>query len=121
MNITTPGNTVTTGSSIELTNEQADIQESYVKLGPLFAYAGQDMAVMTYKVSELLKVEMKESSSPVQFKDSSMISSYAVNAISAMRKSGIINGVGNDNFAPKNNATRAQAAVIIYQVFKPAQ
>jgi hypothetical protein len=45
MNITTPGNTVTTGSSIELTNEQADIQESYVKLGPLFAYAGQDMDV----------------------------------------------------------------------------
>ena len=85
------------------------------------AITRQDMAVMTYKVSELLKVEMRESSSPVQFKDSSMISSYAVNAISAMQKSGIINGVGNDNFAPKNNATRAQAAVIIYQVFKLAQ
>ena len=81
------------------------------------AITRQDMAVMVYKVSELLKVEMKETNSQAQFKDSAKISAYAVNAISAMQKSGIINGVGNDNFAPKNNATRAQAAVIIYQVF----
>ena len=81
------------------------------------AITRQDMAVMVYKVSELLKVEMKETNSQTQFKDSAKISAYAVNAISAMQKSGIINGVGNDNFAPKNNATRAQAAVIIYQVF----
>ena len=85
------------------------------------AITRQDMAVMVYKVSELLKVEMKETNSQAQFKDSAKISAYAVNAISAMQKSGIINGVGNDNFAPKNNATRAQAAVIIYQVFNLAK
>ena len=85
------------------------------------AITRQDMAVMVYKVSELLKVEMKETNSQTQFKDSAKISAYAVNAISAMQKSGIINGVGNDNFAPKNNATRAQAAVIIYQVFNLAE
>ena len=85
------------------------------------AITRQDMAVMVYKVSELLKVEMKETNSQAQFKDSAKISAYAVNAISAMQKSGIINGVGNDNFAPKNNATRAQAAVIIYQVFNLAE
>ncbi len=85
------------------------------------AITRQDMAVMVYKVSELLRVKMEETNSPVQFKDSSNISAYAAEAISAMQKAGIINGVGKDNFAPKNNATRAQAAVIINQVFNLAK
>lgn len=34
-----------------------------------------------------------------------------------MQESGIINGVGNNRFAPKDTAARAEAAVIIYRLF----
>ena len=47
------------------------------------------------------------------FTDQSTISSYAVNAVAWARENGIINGMGGNRFAPKNNATRAQVATIL--------
>ena len=53
-----------------------------------------------------------------QFNDDEEISDYAKSAISFLSAMGIINGVGDNNFAPKDNATRAQAAVIIYAAYQ---
>ncbi len=53
---------------------------------------------------------------PFTFTDEDSIASWAMDAVSALRLSGIIQGIRNDDdtmrFAPKNSATRAQAAAI---------
>lgn len=53
MGSTSPGGITVThnGSTVEFANNQADASEAYVKLGPLFAYAGQDMDVETQTTS----------------------------------------------------------------------
>lgn len=76
----------------------------------------QDMAVM---VHNLLK-SANEAINPLytEFADDEDISDYAKPAVSSLSAMGIINGVGDNMFAPKDNATRAQAAVIIYAAYK---
>lgn len=68
----------------------------------------QDMAVMIKRAAKL----SAETSEDV-FADDSDISDYAKDAVYIMRALGIINGVGDNNFAPKMPANRAQAAKII--------
>ncbi|MBQ4110943.1 MAG: S-layer homology domain-containing protein [Clostridia bacterium] len=68
----------------------------------------QDMAVMLYRA-----LNMKNSTGD-KFLDDSEISDYAKDAVYTMRSKGIINGIGDGKFAPKNNATRAEAAKIIF-------
>lgn len=51
------------------------------------------------------------------FDDDMLIPSYAKIPVYALVKLGIINGMGNGNFAPMANATRAQTAKIIYSAF----
>ena len=50
------------------------------------------------------------------FTDEGDISDYALNAVKAMAKAGVINGYEDGTFQPKTNATRAQAVVIIYRM-----
>ena len=52
------------------------------------------------------------------FADESVISGYAKSAVYDMRGAGIINGMGNGEFNPKGNVTRAQAAKMIYEIVK---
>jgi hypothetical protein len=47
------------------------------------------------------------------FADKNSVSSFAVNAVDTIYRFGIINGVGNNTFAPKNTATRAEVAQIL--------
>ena len=68
----------------------------------------EDMAVMAFKASGLS--QKGDSSS---FSDFSEISEYARDAVAAMKEHGIITGRGNNEFAPKAYATRAEAAKII--------
>ena len=41
------------------------------------------------------------------------IAEYAKDAVETLYASGLLNGVGDGRFAPRDNMTRAQAAVII--------
>ena len=50
------------------------------------------------------------------FADTENISGYAREAVSALYGMGVVNGVSETAFEPKANATRAQAAKIIYAV-----
>lgn len=72
----------------------------------------QDMAVMLYRTFEMLGMDL--SGGTTVFEDSNEISDYAKAAVSALEKLGIINGMGDNTFAPGANATRAQAAKVIY-------
>ena len=68
----------------------------------------QDMSVMIYRALNLLTTDSAE-----KFSDDADISDYAKDAVYKMRTLGIINGVGDNMFAPKIPASRAMAAKII--------
>lgn len=74
----------------------------------------QDMAVMMYRAAQVANLELKNGAELI-FTDADKISDYAQEAVSAMAKAGIINGFEDGSFSPKTNATRAQAAVVIYR------
>ncbi|WP_139997156.1 S-layer homology domain-containing protein [Paenibacillus paridis] len=76
----------------------------------------QDMAVMAYRVSELLKLKPGSGASTAAFADQAAISSYALEAVDVMQAASIIEGMGSGVFDPKGAATRAQAAVIIHKL-----
>ena len=76
----------------------------------------QDMCVMAYNVLKALGREV--ANGEMVFADAAEISEYAKGPVSALNKAGVVNGVGNNKFNPKGNATRAEAAVIIYKVLK---
>ena len=78
----------------------------------------QDMAVIIYRAAELLNISLDETKSFKNYVDSAEITGYAADAVEKMSKAGIINGLGDGRFAPKNNATRAEAAKMIYNVLK---
>ena len=77
----------------------------------------QDMAVMSYRAAQSAKISLSGSVGATEFTDKSDISSYAVDAVSAMQGAGIINGLGDGKFAPAGQSTRAQAAAVIYRLF----
>ncbi len=67
----------------------------------------------------LEKYNMKADFSMTEdFADETEISSYAKDSVKKMKFYGIINGVGENMFAPKANATRAETAKIIYGLAK---
>ncbi|MEV5025658.1 S-layer homology domain-containing protein [Paenibacillus sp. LPE1-1-1.1] len=76
----------------------------------------QDMAVMAYRAAQHLKLGLSGHASSGAFADQAAIDGYAVEAAEAMQAAGIIQGMGGRVFAPKAQATRAQAAVIIHKL-----
>ena len=76
----------------------------------------EDMAVMIYNVMKALGTEFD--TVKTDFADYDKISDYAKEAVGALTAKGIINGVGDNMFAPKSTATRAQAAVLVYAIIK---
>lgn len=90
------------------------------KLGIINGYEGnifkpndkitrQDMAVI------IKNAKFKDANaSAIKFTDVAEISDYALGAVSVLSGKGVINGMGDGNFAPKSFATRAQAAQMIY-------
>lgn len=73
----------------------------------------EDIAVM---VARALGKEINEYK--IEFTDADNISDYAVGSIGILCEAGIINGMGDGSFAPKQLCTRAQAAVIIYNMIE---
>ncbi len=76
----------------------------------------EQMATMVYRVIVSLELPMNDALK--LFDDDAEISDFAKTAVGSMAANGIINGVGNNRFAPLENAERAAAAVLIYNVMK---
>ncbi|MCH5212541.1 MAG: S-layer homology domain-containing protein [Oscillospiraceae bacterium] len=74
----------------------------------------QDMAVMVTRAAEAAGKTIPEVTGSKSFGDANRISDYAVDAVDTLVKAGIINGITDAMFAPLDNATRAQAAKILY-------
>ncbi|HIW31528.1 MAG TPA: family 43 glycosylhydrolase [Candidatus Paenibacillus intestinavium] len=77
----------------------------------------EEMAVMAYRASKLANVTLGTNGIVTPFADQSSIADYAVEGINAMQGAAIVNGKAADRFAPKDHATRAEAAKIIYSLF----
>ena len=75
----------------------------------------QDLAVILYKAA--LK-QGRVFTSKKTFGDDYQIADYAKEAVSYLAGEGIISGMGDNIFAPTANATRAQAAKLIYSLIK---
>ncbi len=75
----------------------------------------QDMAVMAYRT--LKGKDLADVRELNSFADSAEISDYAVEAVNKLYTSGVISGMGDNNFNPGGTATRAESAMIIYNLF----
>ena len=75
----------------------------------------QDIAAILMRVAN---GAISSSGNAEKFDDDDDISDYAKNAVYSLRENGVINGVSENEFAPKKNATRAEAAVMIDRFMK---
>lgn len=76
----------------------------------------QDMALMVLRAAEKAGKTFEEGE--ITSTDATEVADYAKEAVGKMMKAGIINGFSDNTFAPNANATRAQAAKIIYALIK---
>ncbi|UKS28495.1 S-layer homology domain-containing protein [Paenibacillus sp. HWE-109] len=81
----------------------------------------QDMAVIIYRAAEMLNAGLTQSEPDAPFADQAQISGYALEAVTAVRQSGIASGMSGNIFAPKAPSTRAQAAAVIYRLYLGAR
>lgn len=89
------------------------------KFNPNSRITRQDMAVIIDRyVEKLAPKKLENVNDKVDFTDNSSISSYAADAVASMQQAGIISGKGANNFAPKDNATRAEACKMLAMVMQ---
>lgn len=77
----------------------------------------QDMAVLIMRAAEFAGAELEENTN-LTFADAESISGYARDSVSVLCNAGIISGMGDNCFVPDGNATRAQAARMVYELIK---
>ncbi|MEL7565312.1 MAG: S-layer homology domain-containing protein [Dehalobacterium sp.] len=80
----------------------------------------QEIAVMILNYADRVEQKSLPAENPeINFADGADIGAYAQNAVSLMQKAGIISGMENSDgsfsFLSENNATRAEAAQMIYR------
>lgn len=74
----------------------------------------QDMCVMLCNALKIKGVQLTEGQIP--FDDEKEIADYAKTSVGSLFDMNVINGIDDTHFAPNGNATRAQAAKIVYEV-----
>ena len=84
--------------------------------GPYDLITREQMALMTQKAAVVMNKALVGSVA-ASFTDDADIADWSKAAVYELANAGIINGMGDGTFAPKANATRAQAAVIIFNTF----
>ncbi len=78
----------------------------------------QDLAAMLYNYSKVMGISLNEVNSGVWFADDASISPVQKEAVYALGRAGIINGMGDGSFNPGGSATRAQVAQIMMNFIK---
>ncbi len=74
----------------------------------------QDMCKILYGMLVKMELAGEAGTSELTFNDSAAIAPYATESVRALVDLGIINGDDQGNFNPQNNATRQEAAKLIY-------
>ena len=86
--------------------------------GPDNNITRQDMAVIILNVAKEFNIITFDSTVNSAFSDDSCISDYAKDAVYILKNAGVVNGVGNGNFAPSDTLNRASAAQIICNLIR---
>ena len=75
----------------------------------------QDLAVILYNYANKMGIILPEVKAANTFDDEANISGYAVEAVAAMQKAGIISGKPGNLFDAKGIATRAEVAAMLHR------
>lgn len=78
----------------------------------------QDLSVMIYNAAKSAGVILPETKEKINFADEDDIAEYAKAAVENLQKAGIVSGYEDGTFKPAGNATRAEAAMMIYRVMQ---
>lgn len=78
---------------------------------PYAPISREDIATILHRT-----VEGGEAETELSFTDTEAVSDYAKTAVAYFAENGIINGLGDGSFGPKKNATRAEAAVMLFRL-----
>lgn len=81
----------------------------------------QDLATLAYRALLIGTGYTPDARKYERFGDDAAISEYARDGVYAMKNSGVIQGKGENRFAPAENATRAEAAKILSGLIKLQQ
>lgn len=84
------------------------------KFSPEAKITREQMAAIILRYAVQKGISLTDGSSTERFADDGSIAAYAKEAVYAMKASGIISGMGGNQFVPKGTATRAQAARILH-------
>ncbi len=76
----------------------------------------QDLAVITANLLNACKYDFSKNTNTGEFVDENLIADYAKSGVKLLKDAGILNGDENNRFNPNANATRAEAAKIIYMI-----
>ena len=79
---------------------------------PAAEISRQDMAVMLYNYAQQAGVQLKQTT-VTPFTDESSIAAYALPAVQALHSAGVISGMPDGSFRPRDTATREQACVML--------
>ena len=75
----------------------------------------EQMAIMLENFAVYAGISLPQVNSSISFTDSSVISPWAQDSVNKIVSSAIMGGHPEGNFDPKGNATRAQAATVVYK------
>ncbi len=89
------------------------------KFAPEKKITREEMIQLVYNYHKSIGIDV--TAEDAGFADADQISDWAKDAVNYAKKTGIINGVGDNMFAPKGDATRAQLAQIFYNMLKDAK
>jgi len=76
----------------------------------------EQMAIMLNNFARSTELVLPETNAAVSFTDSTSISPWASDSVSTIVSSGIMSGYPEGNYNPQGNATRAEAATVIYKM-----
>ena len=79
---------------------------------PAAEISRQDMAVMLYNYAQQAGVQLKQTT-VTPFTDEGSIAAYALPAVQALHSAGVISGMPDGSFRPRDTATREQACVML--------
>ena len=73
----------------------------------------QDMAVMLCRYAEQFGIQLGTGTPAVTFTDEADIAGYALPAVQALQRAGVISGMPDGSYRPRDTATREQACVVL--------
>ncbi|QOX62577.1 hypothetical protein FRZ06_04065 [Anoxybacterium hadale] len=76
----------------------------------------EQMAIMMNNFANYTSLVLPETNTSVNFTDAAVISPWATESVTKIVSSGIMGGYPEGNYIPQGNATRAEAATVVYKM-----